>query len=48
MGLPTKALNQAVKINARRFPSDFMFELTKAELEPWRCQFGTSKGEKKG
>ena len=25
-----------------------MFELTKSELENWRCQFGTSKGEKKG
>jgi hypothetical protein len=25
-----------------------MFELTKAELENWRCQFGTTNGEKKG
>jgi len=30
-GVPTKALNQAVKRNARRFPLDFMFCLTKAE-----------------
>lgn len=29
--VPTKALNQAVKRNARRFPSDFMFRLTKEE-----------------
>lgn len=30
-GVPTKVLNQAVKRNARRFPSDFMFRLTKEE-----------------
>ncbi|GHU33983.1 hypothetical protein AGMMS50256_26990 [Betaproteobacteria bacterium] len=27
-GVPTKALNQAVKRNSERFPSDFMFQLT--------------------
>jgi len=27
----TKALNQAVKRNIKRFPADFMFQLTKAE-----------------
>jgi len=34
-GVPTKALNQAVRRNSDRFPSDFMFMLTaeeKAEL----------------
>jgi hypothetical protein len=30
-GVSTKALNQAVKRNARRFPQDFMFQLTQAE-----------------
>ena len=30
------------------FPPDFMFELTKQELEDWRCQFGTSNGTKMG
>lgn len=30
-GVPTKALNQAVKRNRARFPADFMFRLTKAE-----------------
>jgi ORF6N domain len=30
-GVPTKALNQAVKRNAARFPADFMFQLTDAE-----------------
>ena len=29
--VPTKALNQAVKRNIRRFPLDFMFQLTKGE-----------------
>jgi hypothetical protein len=43
----TKQLKRAVRRNIDRFPADFMFELTKAELENWRCQFGTSKSEKK-
>ncbi len=30
-GVPTKALNQAVKRNAERFPADFMFQLTADE-----------------
>ena len=30
-GVPTKALNQAVKRNAERFPPDFMFQLTREE-----------------
>lgn len=30
-GTTTKALNQAVRRNARRFPADFMFRLTKRE-----------------
>ena len=30
-GVATKALNQAVKRNERRFPPDFMFRLTKEE-----------------
>ncbi len=31
-GVPTKALNQAVKRNIRRFPDDFRFRLTKTEV----------------
>ena len=38
----TKQLKRAVRRNIDRFPADFMFELTKAELENWRSQFGTS------
>ena len=30
-GVPTKALNQAVKRNQERFPEDFMFQLSAAE-----------------
>ena len=30
-GVPTKALNQAIKRNAQRFPPDFMFTLTAQE-----------------
>jgi hypothetical protein len=30
-GVPTKVLNQAVKRNAKKFPSDFMFRLTRRE-----------------
>ena len=32
-GVPTKVLNQAVKLNNERFPTDFMFGLTKAEKD---------------
>jgi phage regulator Rha-like protein len=39
----TKLFNRAVKRNIDRFPSDFMFQLTKEEVEPLRFQIGTSK-----
>ena len=32
-GVETKALNQAVKRNSKRFPEDFMFKLTKTEKD---------------
>jgi hypothetical protein len=47
-GVKTKALKQAVRRNVRRFPHDFMFELTKEEFENWRSQFVTSNGDKMG
>ena len=37
-GVPTSALNQAVRRNLSRFPADFMFQLTKVELEDWKSQ----------
>ena len=41
-GVPTKVFNQAVKRNAERFPVDFAFQLTAAELKLLRSQFVTS------
>ena len=38
----TKYLNRTVKRNIKRFPDDFMFQLTKSELSDLKCQFGTS------
>lgn len=32
-GVETRVLNQTVKRNIHRFPSDFMFQLTKTERE---------------
>ncbi len=40
-GVETKTFNQAVKRNLTRFPDDFMFQLTKSELETLRSQFVT-------
>ena len=42
-GVETKVLNRAVTRNLARFPGDFMFELSDAEVENLRCQFGTSR-----
>lgn len=41
-GVQTKALNQAVKRNFERFPEDFMFQLTKEELDFLRSQIVTA------
>lgn len=40
--VPTKALNQAVRRNKGRFPSDFMFKLTKEEYDFLKSQIVTS------
>jgi hypothetical protein len=42
-GVQTKVLNQAVKRNIKRFPPDFVFQLTKTEVENLRSQIVTSK-----
>ena len=45
----TRALVQGVNRNLERFPRDFMFQLTKDELEHWRSQFVISNpGAKMG
>ena len=41
-GVPVKALNQAVKRHAARFPGDFLFQLTSKEFENLKSQFVTS------
>jgi hypothetical protein len=43
----TKVLKQAVKRNKGRFPQDFMFVMTKTELQNWRSQIATSKKRRK-
>lgn len=43
----TKALNQAVKRNLKRFPIDFMFRLTANEWEKVRSQIVTASKESK-
>ena len=47
-GVETKVLKQSVRRNIKRFPPDFMFELTKEELKNWRSQFVTSNSIKMG
>lgn len=42
--VPTKALNQAVKRNIKRFPKDFMFRLTLVEWQNIRSQIVTGYG----
>jgi hypothetical protein len=43
-GVETRYLNKAVKRNSARFPSDFMFQLSKEEYNGLMFQIGTSKG----
>ena len=40
--VPTKVFNQAVKRNLKRFPKDFMFQLTRKEMNILRSQIVTS------
>jgi hypothetical protein len=47
-GVPTGALNRAVKRNLERFPEDFMFQVTSEELANLKCQFGISSSRHGG
>ncbi len=47
-GVETRVLNQAVRRNIRRFPEDFMFQLSKEEFENWKSQIVISNSEKMG
>jgi len=42
-GVPVKRLNEQVKRNQKRFPSDFMFQLNGKERGALRSQIATSK-----
>jgi hypothetical protein len=47
-GVETRILNQAVKRNIKRFPDDFMFQMTKEEFEIWKSQIVISNGDRMG
>ncbi len=47
-GVETRILNQAVRRNIKRFPEDFMFQMTQEELEDWKSQIVISKNVKMG
>jgi len=42
-GVETKRINEAVKNNKDKFPSDYLFTLTKKEFEVLRSKFSTAK-----
>ena len=42
-GVETKVLNQAVKRNITRFPEEFMFQLTRDEIDNLKSQIVTSR-----
>lgn len=44
----TRVLNQAVRRNLKRFPEDFMFQMTTSEMEDWKSQIVISNSEKMG
>jgi len=46
--VPTHRLNEQVKRNRKRFPKDFMFQLTKEEAQSLRSQIAISKSGRGG
>ncbi len=47
-GVDTRRLNEQVRRNIDRFPTDFMFEMTDTELADWKSHFATSNREVMG
>ncbi len=47
-GIETRVLKQAVKRNIRRFPKDFMFEMTAGEFAKWREAAELSPEDRQG
>ncbi len=46
--VPTSRINEQVKRNLKRFPPDFMFQLTPEELKNWMSQIAISNKERMG
>ncbi len=44
----TRRLKEQVRRNINRFPEEFMFELTKEELNEWRTQYASSNRDVMG
>ena len=47
-GVQTRALNQAVRRNIKRFPNDFTFQLNREEMQIWKSQIVISNKERMG
>jgi hypothetical protein len=47
-GVETRVLNQAVKRNIKRFPDDFMFQMTSEEMNIWKSQIVMSENDRMG
>ena len=47
-GVETRVLNQAVKRNIKRFPDDFMFQMTSEEMNIWKSQIVISNNDRMG
>ena len=47
-GVETRVLNQAVKRNIKRFPDDFIFQMTSEEMNIWKSQIVMSDNDRMG
>ena len=45
-GVETRILNQSIRRNIKRFPKDFMFQLSPEEFNKWKSQIVISNKEK--
>jgi hypothetical protein len=42
----TRILNQAIRRNVKRFPEDFVLQMSKEEMDDWKSQIVISNSEK--
>ncbi len=47
-GVETRRVNEQVKRNIERFPSEFMFQLNETEFKDWKSHFAMSNSDKMG